>query len=179
VGIVGFGGIGRRLAELLAPFRTPIRIYDPFVPVEVAQKAGVQTVELMELIRESDVVVLCAANTNEAAHLIDATAIAALRKDAVLVNVGRSMLVDMPALIARLEQRDLVAMLDVFDQEPLEADSPLRRLPNAYLTPHRAGGIYASVQRSLAMLADDLEAFLAGRERRYAVTDAMMQSFPG
>ncbi len=179
VGIVGFGGIGQRLAELLAPFHTPIRIYDPFLPAAIAEKFGVQQVPLLDLIRESDVVVLCAANTNEARHLIDAEAVAALRKDAVLVNVGRSMLIDMAALQRRLEQGDLIAMLDVFDQEPLEADSPLRRLPNAYLTPHRAGGIYASVQRALTMLTDDLEAFLAGRTRRYAVTEAMLPSFPG
>jgi hypothetical protein len=92
----------------------------------------------------------------------------------VLVNVGRSMLVDMAALQARLEKGDLIAMLDVFDQEPLDADSPLRRLPSTYLTPHRAGGILESVERALRMLTDDLEAFLNGRERQYAVTEAML-----
>ena len=71
----------------------------------------------------------------------------ALRKDAVFVNVARADLVDYEALTARLKQNDLFAALDVFDQEPLGADSELRTLPNAYLTPHRAGGLMVSVER--------------------------------
>jgi phosphoglycerate dehydrogenase-like enzyme len=104
--------------------------------------------------------------------------IAALRQDAVLVNIGRSMLVDMPALVERLKQGNLIAMLDVFDQEPLEADSILRSLPNTYLTPHRAGGVLESVVRALTWLADDLQAFLDGKPRQYAVTEAMLPSLP-
>ncbi len=179
VGIVGLGAIGRRLAELLRPFQVTLRAYDPFVPPAIAESCAARLVSLSELVAESNIVVLCAANTTEASHLIGAAEIAALPPGCVLVNVGRSMLVDMPALIARLEQGDITAMLDVFDHEPLEADSPLRRLPNAYLTPHRAGGLLSSVHRGLDMLTDDLEAFLQGRERRWAVTQAMMSSFPG
>jgi len=179
VGIVGFGGIGQRLAELLRPFHVTLRIYDPFIPESIAQQHNARQVPLLELVRESDVVVLCAANTQEARHLVDREVIAALKPDAVLVNVGRSMLVDTQALLERLEKGDLIAMLDVFDQEPLEPDAPLRRLPNAYLTPHRAGGLYSSIGRALTMLTDDLEAFLTGKERRYAVTEAMLACFPG
>lgn len=140
VGIVGFGQIGQRLAQLLAPFYPELRIYDPFVPATVAEEYGARQVSLRDLISQSNVVVLCVANTAEARHLIDRDLIDVLRPNAVLVNVGRSMLIDMPALIERLERGDLIAMLDVFDREPLAPDSPLRRLPNAYLTPHRAGG---------------------------------------
>jgi len=179
VGLVGFGGIGQRLAELLQPFHVTLRIYDPFIPEVIVHQHGARQVPLLELARESDVVVLCAANTQEARHLVDRQVIAAFKANAVLVNVGRSMLVDTSALLERLEQGDLIAMLDVFDQEPLEPDSPLRRLPNAYLTPHRAGGLTSSIGRALTMLADDLEAFLAGEERRYAVTAEMLACFPG
>jgi phosphoglycerate dehydrogenase-like enzyme len=178
VGIVGFGCIGQRLAELLGPFHVTLRVYDPHLPSEVAAGFGARMSSMMELASQSDVVVLCAANTEEARHVLDAAAIGALRKDAVLVNVGRSLLVDMPALVRRLRHGDLVAMLDVFDQEPLEADSPLRRLPNAYLTPHRAGGTLASVVRALDWLTDDFEAFVQGRPLRHAVTVAMLPSFP-
>ncbi len=177
VGIVGFGGIGQRLAQLLAPFDTPLRIYDPFLPQTIADKYDARQVPMIELVRMSDVVVLCAANNEAARHLIGVDEIAALRPNAVFVNVGRSMLVDMTALQARLEKGDLIAMLDVFDTEPLEIDHPLRKLPNTYLTPHRAGGILASVERSLTMLADDLAAFQQGLARKYAVTAAMLSSF--
>lgn len=112
---------------------------------------------------------LCAANTYEARHLIGRHEINALRRNAVLVNVGRAWLVDTAALVKRLRKGDLIAMLDVFDKEPLAKNSPLRKLPNAYLTPHRAGGIVESVHRGLDMLVSDLEAFLDGREMTCAL----------
>lgn len=178
VGIVGFGRIGQRLAELLQPFEVDLRIHDPHLPAEVAHRYSARPMAVHDLAAAADVVVLCAANTEEARHLFDARAIVALRPDAVLVNVGRSLLIDMQALTARLERGELVAMLDVFDREPLEPDSPLRRLPNAFLTPHRAGGVLSSVVRAMDWLAADFEAFAAGRPLRHAVTEPMLASFP-
>jgi len=178
VGIVGFGGIGQRLAQLLQPFHVTLRIYDPYLPDAIAKQNNVQQVSMMELIRESDVVVLCAANNEGARHLVGVDEIAAFRSNAVLVNVGRSMLVDMPALQKRVEKGDLIAMLDVFDNEPLELDHPLRKLSNAYLSPHRAGGIMESVERALTMLTDDLEAFGSGNSLKYAITEKMLSSLP-
>jgi phosphoglycerate dehydrogenase-like enzyme len=69
-------------------------------------------------------------------------------------------------------------MLRIYDPY-LPADSPLRSLPNTYLTPHAAGGIMESLERSLTWLADDLEAHLNGQPRKYAVTEKMLVSFPG
>jgi phosphoglycerate dehydrogenase-like enzyme len=86
------------------------------------------------------------------------------------------MLLDMPALARRLAQGDLIAMLDVFDREPLETDSPLRSLPNTYLTPHRAGGLVESIERAFSMLIGDLEAHLSGAPRRYELTPQAMAS---
>lgn len=177
VGIVGFGGIGQRLAELLAPFGVALQVYDPFVPAAVVERFRARAVGMDDLVRESEVVVLCAASNEGARHLLDERRIGMLRAHAVLVNVGRSMLVDMAALERRLRRGDLVAMLDVFDKEPLEAESPLRRLPNAFLSPHRAGGILESVERALAMLGDDLGAFIDGRPLSHAVTEDMLPSF--
>ncbi|MGD0093050.1 MAG: NAD(P)-dependent oxidoreductase [Planctomycetota bacterium] len=176
VGLVGFGGVGRRLAELLTPFRCELRVHDPFVPDEIAGQFGAAKVPVLELVKSSDVVVLCASSNQGTAKLLGAAEIAALRRGAVLVNVARAALVDTAALSARLQQGDLYAAIDVFDKEPLPAESPLRTLPNAFLTPHRAGGIFASVERILAQLADDLEAHLAGRPRQHALTEAMLPS---
>lgn len=179
VGIVGFGGIGQRLSRLLAPFDCPVRIYDPYLPEAVAKDCGVEQVELPELLNSSDVVVLCAANTSETENLIGSAEIDMLRKDAVLVNVGRSSLIDMTALMGRLKKDDLTAMLDVFDQEPLPQDDPIRAFPNAFLTPHRAGGIMESVVRILDMLASDYEAFLNDQPRKYAITEKDLHMLPG
>lgn len=179
VGIVGFGGIGQRLAELLAPFQCTIRTFDPYIPKAVAQERNAKLSPLKELIERSEIVVLCAANTKEATHLVGKKEIALLQKNAVLVNVGRSLLIDMNALAARLKKGDLIAMLDVFDKEPLEIDSIFRTLPNTYLTPHRAGGIPESYIRILNMLADDLDAWRQNRERKYALTEKDLTSLAG
>jgi len=174
VGIVGFGQIGRRLRQLLAPFGGPVRAADPFVPADAMAAANVVKVELPELLRASDVVILCAAANAGTAKLLGKREINALRKNAILINVARAALVDTDALVARLKKGDLFAAIDVFDQEPLPKAHPLRKLPNAYLTPHRAGGILASVERILTWLTDDLESHLAGRPRRYALTERML-----
>lgn len=176
VGLIGFGRVGRRLAELLAPFRCPLSIYDPFVPVDALAAYPARRRDLPEMLAECDVVVLCAASNPGTRHLLGPAEIALLRPEAVLVNVARAALVDTDALVARLKQGNLFAALDVFDQEPLAADSALRTLPNTYLTPHRAGGVMASVRRILDYLIDDLEAVFTGSERRHPLTEAMLPS---
>ncbi len=174
VGIVGFGAVGQRVAELLAPFRCQVRVYDPFLPAEIAERAGASRVELMDLIRNSDVVVLCAASNPGTASLLGKRELAAFRKGAVLVNVARAALVDTAALVARLKKNDFYAAIDVFDLEPLARNSPLRKLPNAFLTPHRAGGVMESVVRIVSWLADDFEAHLAGKPRAHALSEKQL-----
>ena len=179
VGLVGFGRVGRRLAELLRPFQTTLRVHDPFVADDLLAAHGAARAELAEMLRASDVVVICAASNPGTRRLLGRDEIALLKPNAVLVNVARAALVDTEALVERLRRGDLFAALDVFDREPLAHDSVLRTLPNAYLTPHRAGGIIASVVRILEYLVDDLEAVLAGRERQHPLTEAMLPGLDG
>jgi len=179
VGLIGFGRVGRRLAELLRPFRPTLRVYDPFAPNETLSALGGARADLGELLRASEVVVICAASNPGTRRLLGRDEIALLRPNAVLVNVARAALIDTEALVERLKRGDVFAALDVFDREPLEKDSVLRTLPNVYLTPHRAGGIMASVVRILDFLVDDLEAVLAGRERQHPLTEAMLPGLDG
>ncbi len=179
VAVVGFGQVGRRLGELLGPFRTDLHVVDPFVPEETIAAHGGRRVDLDEAIAACDVVVLCAAANSGTDHLLDAKRVAALRPDAVLVNVARARLIDMAALVTRLRQGDLVAALDVFEKEPLDPEAEIRQVPNAHLTPHRAGGLIASVQRTIHFLIDDYERWLAGEPRRYAVTEQLAPLLDG
>lgn len=176
VGIVGFGGIGQRLAELLAPFQCQIKTYDPFLPDEIAAKYGAKRCSLNALFSEAEIVVCCAAANEGSSHLITREHIAMLAPGSVFVNVSRAALIDYGALLERLQQGAIFAALDVFEKEPLGVDSPFRKLPNVYLTPHRAGGITESVQRLLTMLTDDLEAHFEGKPIKHAVTERMIPS---
>jgi D-3-phosphoglycerate dehydrogenase len=177
VGLVGFGGIGRRLAELLAPFHVNLLAYDPFVPAAAIEAQGGKPAAVREIAESADVIVLCAAESKATRHVFPASAIEAMKPMTVLVNISRASLIDMDALAARLKKGDLIAMLDVFSTEPLPTDSPLRKLPNTYLTPHRAGGVMQSVERAIDWLTGDLVAFLENKPRKYAVTEAMLPSF--
>jgi phosphoglycerate dehydrogenase-like enzyme len=174
VGIIGLGQVGGRLRELLEPFHCPIKVHDPFLPDEIAKAKKVTKVTLPELVAQSSVIVLCAAANAGTQQLLDAKLIQAMPANAVFVNVARATLVNTEALIARLTKGDLVAAIDVFDQEPLSQNHPLRQLPNALLTPHRAGGLMSSVERNLNWLIEDFENVLAARPRRYAVTTEMI-----
>jgi phosphoglycerate dehydrogenase-like enzyme len=176
IGIVGFGRIGRRLRELLAPFACDVMIYDPFVDDAAARASLVRSLPLDDLLLQSEIVVLSAASNEGSRHLIDARRLQLMPPDAMLINTARAALVDTDALVARLKQGTLSAAIDVFDAEPLAKDHPLRSLPNAYLTPHRGGGLIESVVRLIDWLADDLIAHLDGRPRRYALVESMVPS---
>jgi phosphoglycerate dehydrogenase-like enzyme len=176
VGIVGFGAIGRRLAEFLAPFQVKLLVHDPFVPTEAIGRMGGEPVSIAQMVRKADVVVLAAAANAGTKHLFGAKEIRAMRAGAVLVNTARAALVDEKALIKRLQAGDFYATLDVFDAEPLPKNSPLRRLPNAYLTPHRAGGVLESVQRAARMLVQEVIAFAEDRPRAHALSPEMVSS---
>ncbi len=139
VGIVGFGRIGRRLAELLVGFKVRILAYDPFMNEEETQKRGVISVGFEELLRESDVVSLHLPATPETEHLINDKTIAQMKDGAYLVNTARGKLVDEAALVRALRAGKLrAAGIDVYEHEPVTADNPLFELNNVSVTPHTA-----------------------------------------
>lgn len=179
VGIVGFGGVGRRLRALLAPFGTRVAIHDPYIDPSVASEADVTPRELDDLVATCDALVLCAAANEGTRALLDAERIARLSQDAVVINVARGTLIDTDALVARLQRGEISAHLDVFDQEPLPADHPLRDCANAWLTPHRAGGILASGNRILDLLIEDLLAASAGRPLAHGLTQDQLVALDG
>ncbi len=139
VGIVGFGRIGRRLAQLLQGFDVKILAYDPYMNAEAAAQAKVTPVSLDELLAESDVVSLHLPATSQTHHLINRDTIAKMKDGAYLVNTSRGVLIDETALKEALEAGKLAgAALDVFEREPITEDLPLNELDNILLAPHVA-----------------------------------------
>ena len=138
-GLVGFGRTGRAVAERAAAFGFEIAAHDPFVPADQVTAAGALALELAELLATSHVVSLHLPLTDQTRHLIDAERLALMPEGSVVVNTARGALIDQAALPAALRAgRPGFAALDVFEDEPLPADSPLWELPNAVLTPHIA-----------------------------------------
>lgn len=123
--------------------------------------------ELVSAAREADFLIVLAAYSPETRHLISAEILDALRRDAFLINLARGPVVDEAALIARLERRAFAgAGLDVFDVEPLPANSRLWRLDNVLITPHVGGMSDCYEEQLLPLIVHNLRAFAAGATDR-------------
>jgi len=136
LGLIGLGGIGLRVARLARCFGMEVRAWTAHPSPERAAAAGVSFASLEEILAESDIVSLHLALTPETQGMLTGDGLALLRDGAVLVNTARGELVDEAALLAALETGRIAAGLDVFHQEPLPPDHPLRRMANVVLTPH-------------------------------------------
>ena len=148
VGIVGLGRIGRRLSELLRPWRMRILACDPFVERARFTLHNVIECDLDSLLAQSDVVTLHVTLNKTSEKLIDAKALAKMKPTAVLINTSRGPVVEEAALVEALGKGAIAAAgLDVFEQEPLAKTSPLRELGDKVLlsahmvTANRASGI--------------------------------------
>ena len=161
VGLVGYGAIGRLVAHYLEAFGSRIIAFDPYC---LDDPAPAQLVDLPTLVKQSDVVSLHARLSEETHHLIGAAELAMMKPTAVLVNTARSGLVDEKALVETLrEKRIMGAALDVFDDEPLPADSPMLKLDNVTITPHLAGSTIDAFLNSPKMMAGHLANMLTGK----------------
>ncbi|MGB2711947.1 MAG: C-terminal binding protein [Conexibacter sp.] len=139
LGVVGFGAIGQAVAIRGQSFGLRVVAHDPGVPEETYARLGVERLSLADLLAQSDVVSLHTALTDDTRSLLDAESIQAMKRGAIVVNTARGGLIDEDALIAALDSGQLAcAALDVFAQEPLDPNHPLRTHPRAIVTPHVA-----------------------------------------
>jgi phosphoglycerate dehydrogenase-like enzyme len=159
VGLVGYGAIPRLLAPVLVALGCEV-IYAARHPVPDA--VG-RHVTLDTLLAEADVVSLHVPLTEETARMIDAAALARMKKGAVLINTARGGLVDQQALVAALRAGHLGgAGLDVFETEPASRDDALFALPNVVATPHVAWLTTGTFDRSFALAAENCRRLAAG-----------------
>jgi phosphoglycerate dehydrogenase-like enzyme len=180
VGLIGCGHIGRRFLEYLRPFKCQVRVYDPYLAPEVADIYDFIQTSLENVFRQSDVVVCLAPLTPRTRGMIGAQELDWLQPNAAFVNVSRGPIVDSQALIARLKRGDGVrAALDVFDPEPIPADSEIRQLDNVFLTPHIAGSNGESRPRFFSLMVDELDRFFHGHQPRYVLNDRTLANRRG
>jgi phosphoglycerate dehydrogenase-like enzyme len=163
LGVIGPGRIGAELIRLVAPFRMRALAFSPRLTPERAARVGAASVPLDTLLRESHFVAICAPLTEETRGMIGAREIAAMRRDAVLVNVGRGPIVDQRALgDALAAERIHGAGLDVFETQPFDPGDPLARLDTAVLSPHAICDTYELRRDVLREIVRQLGVFLRG-----------------
>jgi len=171
VGLHGFGSISQHLVPMLRPFTSRIQAYSPSVPETLLSRFGVKPLaSLEELFAESEVVVELAAGTPENYHIVKEKHLRLIPAGGVFVNVGRGCVVDEEGLIRVAREGRLQIALDVFEREPLPADSPLRGLPNVTLLPHLGGPTVDRRRDAGALALKNLRAFVRGEPLDGAIT---------
>lgn len=166
LGLYGLGGIGSLVARQARGFDMRVIAHDPFVQPQSDLDVEMTTEE--DLLARADIISLHLRLTQATAHIIDARKLAMMRPGSVLVNTARGELVDEAALMGALQSGRLAgAALDVFEVEPLSADSPLRGFRNVLLSPHVAGQTGESMRLVAIEAADAILDALAGRVPRH------------
>lgn len=172
VGLVGFGRIGRRLAELLTGFNVTILAYDPYMNEEAAKERNVIPVSFEELLEKSDVVSLHLPSSKETNHLFNAETIEKMKDGAYLVNTARGTLVDEKALYDALVNKKLSgAALDVYEKEPITPDNPLFELDNIVLAPHVSALTYETNYNGAIICAESIVRVARGEKPVYPFFD--------
>jgi phosphoglycerate dehydrogenase-like enzyme len=164
VGIVGLGGNGRRLVQLLEPFQVEIFATDYFPVRKPPQVKELWPAErLIELASRSDVLILCLPLNEDTHRLVSKEVIQAMPKGSYLINVARGRVVDEPALIDALRGGHLAgAGVDVTYDEPLPSESPLWSIPNVIITPHVGAQAGRRVDDSTQLACENLRRYAAG-----------------
>ncbi|XYD10362.1 D-2-hydroxyacid dehydrogenase family protein [Methylobacterium sp. NMS12] len=164
LGVLGLGKIGTRVAEIGRAFGMRVIAWSPNLDDARAAAAGVERAASKEaLLEASDVVTIHLVLGDRTRGLLGAAELRRMRRDAFLVNTSRAPIVDQPALVQALEEGWIAgAGLDVFETEPLPADSPFRRLPNVLALPHLGYVSRSNYRTFFTQAVEDIEAWLAG-----------------
>ncbi|MBI4386131.1 MAG: phosphoglycerate dehydrogenase, partial [Elusimicrobia bacterium] len=170
LGILGLGRIGREVAKRALAYGMRIIAHDPYVSVEQAKGLGVRSAGLQEVLGQSDFITLHAPSSDKTRGLINAETARWIKKGARLINCARGDLVDGSVLVRLVESGRLKgAALDVFEKEPLPADSPLRKLPQVILTPHLGASTEEAQRKVAEEISKEVIEFLEKGIARHAI----------
>ncbi len=162
VGVVGLGAIGGRVFHAMRGLGANVIGYQRDTSISIP--AGVKLVDFDTLVSTSDVITLHVPLTAETHHMIGEREIAVMKPTAVLVNTSRGPVVDQTALIAALQSRRIrAAGLDVFEDEPLPPNHPLRTMPNVITTPHVGGAGIEIAEMQVEGTLSNIELFVSGK----------------
>lgn len=166
VGIIGFGAVGKAIASRLSGFEVDvIAAGRRDIDADVLERHGARQVNLADLLRGSDVIILAVPLNDTTRHLVDGPALATMRPGAYLVNVARGEVVDAQAMRDALRSGTLGGFAtDVYAKEPPDPDDPLFAYDNVVVTPHTAGATVETFRRVVATAMDHVSQLRQGHE---------------
>ncbi|WP_326975483.1 2-hydroxyacid dehydrogenase [Caproicibacter sp. BJN0012] len=164
VGIIGFGYIGRRVADRAKAFGSKIVVFDPFQKPEAIERAGCAALSLEELLKQSDYVTIHMRLSDQTREYLGEKEFSLMKPTAYFINTARAGLVDTSALLKALQTKSIGgAAIDVFDKEPLSQDNPFLKLDNVTLTPHLAGTSCDTMRNSVDICFEDIKNYIQGK----------------
>lgn len=178
IGIIGFGYIGRLVAQKLSGFNVNLLVYDPFVnPDDSDYPSYIHFTKDKDMIfQQADFITIHARLTDENHHMIGKNEFEKMKPTAYLINPARSGLVDTDALVQALEQNQIAgAGLDVFDMEPIAEDHPLLKLDNVTLTTHIAGTTSDALNQSPYLLVNEVKKILSHGKSDWIKNPAVLE----
>ena len=163
LGIVGLGRLGREMARIGQAFKMNVVAWSQNLTEASAAEVGVRRVEKAQLFADSDVVTIQYKHSERSTGLVGAADFAAMKPTAIFVNTSRAAIIDMNALMATLRAGRIAgAGIDVYDDEPVPTDHPIRSCPRTVLTPHLGYVSHDTYRLFYTQTVEDIEAWLAG-----------------
>ena len=177
LGIIGFGSIGQKLAELIRPFGMIVIAYDPFISAETATALYAKLVELEELLKRSDFVSLHTSLNESTRGLINKERLGMMKRGTFLVNLARGGVIEnLDILYDTLNSGHLAGVgLDVFDPEPPDVSHPIFQLENCLTSPHSLSMTTRAMFRSFKSMAEDMAAVFRGQKPRFVANPEVLE----
>jgi phosphoglycerate dehydrogenase-like enzyme len=172
IGIVGLGSLGSCMARYCQALRMNVLAWSQNLTAEKAQAEKASLVSKDDLFSRSDAISVHLVLSPRSRGLIGASDIARMKPGAILINTSRGPIVDEVALLEAVRAGRIVAALDVYDREPLQADHPLRSAPNTVMTPHLGYGVQETWEEFYGQSLENALAFLDGRPVRVVNPEA-------
>ena len=157
IGIIGFGDLGRAIKRLLQGFRAEISVFDPWLPPSLLRESGVVPVDLDTVLRTSETLFVVASVTSENKGFLNAEAFSKMPLGARFILLSRADVVDFDDLIEAVRSGHILAASDVFPDEPLAVDHPVRKLDGFLRSAHRAGALDSAFKKMGEMVLEDMD----------------------
>ena len=157
IGLIGFGDLAKSLYPLLQPFTDDINVYDPWISNKKIKKIGFKPLSLNKIFSDCHIIYVLATVTKKNKNLIDKKLLDKIKPKSIFVLMSRAAIVNFNDLIKRIKKGDILVATDVFPNEPVKKNDPIRKLKNVLFSAHRAGALDSAFYNMGEIVLKDLE----------------------
>ena len=157
IGLIGFGDLAKSLYPLLQPFTDDINVYDPWISNKKIKKIGFKPLSLNKIFSDCNIIYVLATVTKKNKNLIDKKLLNKIKPKSIFVLMSRAAIVNFNDLIKRIKKGDILVATDVFPNEPVKKNDPIRKLKNVLFSAHRAGALDTAFYNMGEIVLKDLE----------------------